>query len=54
MLSSVDSPVLQIFPHYLIRGKISEKKFLNIKWVLLVLSSPFSETFLILRKSEIC
>ena len=39
----------QIFPHYLINGKIFEKKFLNINYVFRFSLQHLSETFLILR-----
>ena len=44
-------PTIQIFPHYLIDGKIFQKHFLNIKYFL-IFSTAFSETFLIPRRIE--
>jgi len=42
-----------IFPHYLINGRIFEKKkLLNIKCVFLFSLQRLSETFLILRGNE--
>ena len=37
------------YPHYLIKGSIFRKEFLNIKWVFRLYVQPLSETFLILR-----
>jgi hypothetical protein len=41
-----------IFPHYLIKGTIFEKKFIERKMCVLILSTVFSETFLILRRTN--
>jgi hypothetical protein len=40
------------FPHYLINGKIFEKKVTECKMCVLISSVIFSETFLILRRPE--
>jgi len=42
----------RIFPHYLINGKTFEKKLLKTKCVFWFSLQIFSETFLVLRKSE--
>jgi len=44
--------LLYCFPHYLINGKIFEKKLLNIKCVFLISQQILSEEFLILRRNE--
>ena len=49
ILSFVASLVLPNFSHYLINGKIFEKKLLNKKCVFLFSLQVLSKTFLILR-----
>jgi hypothetical protein len=45
-------PLYGIFPHYLINGTILEKKVIAYKTRVLIFSTTFSETFLILRRTE--
>ena len=53
-VSSLACQALSIFPHYLINGKIFEKKKNVIEHAtcLLILSTNLSKTFHILRRSE--
>ena len=54
LLSSVACPALQYFTHYLINDTIFErKKILNTKCVFWFSLQPLSETFLILRRTEL-
>ena len=46
------APLYNIFPNYLINGTIFEKKLLNTKCVFWFSLQLFSETFLILRRTE--
>jgi hypothetical protein len=49
MLSSVECPAAQHFPHYLINGTIFGKTDVEHKMCVLIFSAKF-ETFLILRR----
>jgi len=44
-------PLYKIFPHYLINGRVLEKKLLNIKCLFRVSLYVLSETFFILRRN---
>ena len=46
------APLHNIFPHYLIKGTICEKKLLNIKCVIPVSLQLSSEIFFILRRTD--
>ena len=46
------APLYSIFPHYLIKGTIFAKTLLNLKCVFWFSLQHFSETFLILRRTE--
>ena len=53
ILSSVACPPLyNIFPHYFINGTTFGKTLLHIKYIFIFSITFFSETFLILRKTE--
>jgi len=52
ILQFVACQALNIFPHYLINGKIFEKQLLIIKCVFLFSLQLLSEIFLILRRKK--
>jgi hypothetical protein len=52
MLSSVAARLYHDFPHYLIKGTILEKKIIAHKQCILIFSTKWSETYLILGRNE--
>ena len=52
MLSSVASPTVQYFPHYLILGTIFKSRFIEYKMCVLMFSTELSETFFTLSRIE--